>query len=155
VKDPRDEPGYRADVVIIPHGAVSKAWPEIEPYISRALSHSLGELSLADLQEICENGLGALLAFLTPNGTLVGGAVTQILDHPDGRRVCRILAYGADDWNATKHCLSQVEVAAARAGAQAMHFNGRPGWVKLCEPMGYKPMQVIMEKPLVAAEGNV
>jgi hypothetical protein len=36
-----------------------------------------------------------------------------------------------------------------------MHFNGRPGWVKLCEPMGYKPMQVIMEKPLVAAEGNV
>jgi hypothetical protein len=148
VKDPLDDPAYLADVVIIPQGMVGKAWPEIEPYISRALSHSLGELSLEDLRGICQSGIGGLLAFLTPDGTIVGGAVTQILDHPDGRRVCRILAYGADDWNATKHCLSQVEAAASNAGAQAMHFNGRPGWVKLCEPMGYKPMQVIMEKAL-------
>jgi len=49
---------------------------------------------------------------------------------------------------------SRVEKSARMAGAQAMHFNGRPGWVKLCEPMGYKVMQVIMEKPLTTVAGG-
>lgn len=149
MKDPLSEPDYKANVILIIGDGIPPVWEYVEPFLSRAMSHSLGEFSLADLREICESSEGSLLVFIDPDGTVVGGAVIQLLDHQDGRRVCRILAYGADDWNATAHCLEDVENGARLAGAQAMHFNGRPGWVKLCEPMGYKPMQVIMEKPLM------
>jgi hypothetical protein len=149
MKYPLKRPDYIADVFLVDRDVIPTVWPEVEPHLSRAMSHSLGELSLEDLREIVDNGAGALLAFIdTHTGEIIGGAVTQILNHQDGRRVCRILAYGADDWNATAHCLEDVENSARSVGAQAMHFNGRPGWVKLCEPMGYKPMQVIMEKAL-------
>ena len=154
MKHPLEASPYKANVFLVVADGIEAMWPHVEPHISRALSHSLGELSLQDLREIVDTGAGALLAFISPTGECVGGAITQILNHQDGRRVCRILAYGADDWNATRDCLEEVEKSARMAGAQAMHFNGRPGWVKLCEPMGYKVMQVIMEKPLTTVAGG-
>lgn len=154
MKHPLEEPEYRANALLVDPQIVDTIWCEAARYLDSALTHSVGDLTLDDLHEICTKRLGALLVFVDEEMSVTGAAVTQILDNKDGRRICRILAYGADDWNATKHCLEQVEEGARLAGVQAMHFNGRFGWIKLCEPMGYKVTQVIMEKTLTPAQGN-
>lgn len=137
-----------AEVLVIHPDSLDHAWRDAEPYIRRALSRSMGELTTGDLLNICRSGHGALLLFVDEGFEALGAAVTQVLNHPDGRCILRILAYGADNWAATAPCLKMVEDAARERGAQAVHFNGRLGWLKRCVPMGYKPVQVIMEKAL-------
>jgi hypothetical protein len=70
------------------------------------------------------------------------------LRHPDGRLVMKIIGFGARPYEATRACLAQVEADAKNKGAQAVLFHGRPGWLKVCGPMGYDFKQVIMEKVL-------
>jgi hypothetical protein len=143
-----DQPGVKAEIVVASPETVDQIWLDAVPYIERALSRSLGELTTQDLFQICKSGHGALLIFVDEQWEIIGAAVTQVLNHPDGRSILRILAYGADDWAATAHCLKMVEDAARQRGVHAIHFNGRMGWLKRCAPMGYKPVQIVMEKAL-------
>src|SRR4051812_46435264 len=107
------------EIALVPPESVPHAWWEARPYISRALARSMGELTPEDLFEMCRGGQGALLVFVDEHDTVMGAAVTQMLNHWDGRRICRILAYGANSWLETAHCLADVENAARERGAKA------------------------------------
>jgi hypothetical protein len=143
-----EEPGYRATVIKCNRYEARSVWGEAAPFLEKSVSRGIGDLTEQDLRDLCFDGGAALLTFIDPKGDMVGAAVTQLLRHPDGRVVLEIMAYGAADFEATRHCLAQVEADAKDRGAQAVLFHGRRGWLKVCGPMGYEFKQVIMEKVL-------
>jgi hypothetical protein len=142
------EPGFQATVIICYRQEAEAVWNEALPFLEASISRGIGDLAENDLRELCFSGGATLLTFLDPRGDMVGAGVTQLLRHPDGRMVLKILAFGAKPYEATRSCLAQVEADAKNKGAQAVLFHGRPGWLKVCGPMGYEFKQVIMEKVL-------
>jgi len=143
-----EEPKVRATLMICDRHEARAVWAEAAPFLRASCERGIGDLTEKDLQELCLDGSAALLIFTGPYADLVGAGVTQLLRHPDGRMVMKILAFGAADFEATRHCLAQVEADAKSKGAQAVQFHGRPGWKRVCGPMGYDVKQVIMERAL-------
>lgn len=142
------EPEFKATVIECDRQEARANWDEAAPFLKASVERGIGDLTEEDLQTLCFNGAAALLTFIDPKGDMVGAAVTQLLKHADGRMILNIVAYGAADFEATRHCLGIVEADAKKKGAQAVQFYGRKGWVKICGPMGYDLKQVIMEKVL-------
>jgi hypothetical protein len=142
------EPGYRATVIHCTRLEVPAVWDEAAPFLEASLSRGIGDLSMQDLQNLCLSGGATLLTFIDPRGDMVGAAVTQLLRNPDGRMILRIIAFGTRNFEATRPCLVNVEEDAKTRGAQAAHFFGRPGWLKVCGAMGYQLKQVVMERVL-------
>lgn len=142
------EPGFKATVIQCDRHEARTNWDEAAPFLDKAAGRGIGDLTEKDLQNLCFSGDAALLTFIDSKGDMVGAAVTQLLRHSDGRMVLSIVAYGANDFEATRHCLAIVEADARKMGAQAVQFYGRKGWIKVCGPMGYDCKHVIMEKVL-------
>jgi hypothetical protein len=142
------EPEFKATIIECDRHEARANWDEAQRFLEESVERGIGDLTTKDLQTLCFNGAAALLTFVDPKGDMVGSAVTQLLRHSDGRMVLSIVAYGADDFEATCHCLAQVEADAKKRGAQAVQFYGRKGWVRVCIPMGYDCKHVIMEKVL-------
>jgi hypothetical protein len=143
-----NEPDFQAIVQICDRYEARAVWDDAAPFLQASLNRGIGDLTLEDLKEFCFGGDAALLIFTNPHADLVGAAVTQLLKHPDQRVILKILAYGGERFETMRHCLAQVEDSAKKMGAQAVIFHGRPGWQRVCGPMGYKFKQVIMEKAL-------
>ena len=143
-----EDPKNRATVQICDRIEAAAVWDEVAPFLRASCGRGIGDLTEKDLADLCFDGSAALLIFTGPQADLVGAGVTQLLRHPDGRMVMKILAFGATEFEMTRHCLAQVEADAKSKGAQAVQFHGRPGWKRVCGPMGYDVKQVIMERAL-------
>jgi len=143
-----EESDFKAIVQICDRYEARAVWEEAVPFLQAALDRGIGDLTLEDLQDACYRGAAALLIFTGRYAEVVGAAVTQLLKHPDERTILQILAYGGVGFETMRHCLAQVEEDAKKKGAQAVMFHGRPGWSRVCAPMGYEVKQVIMEKAL-------
>jgi hypothetical protein len=143
-----DNPDYKATVIRCDRHEARANWQEAERFLEGSVQRGIGDLTLDELKEGCFDGKATLLTFIAPTGDMVGAAVTQLLKHPDGRVVLKVLGFGADVFETTRHCLAIVEADAKDRGAQALQFHGRPGWQRVCGPMGYDFKQVIMEKVL-------
>ena len=127
---------------------VPSVWPEAEPFLREALDRGIGDYSIEDLHSALLVGEAALLAFLDETGDMIGAGVTQMLTHPDGRSICKILAFGAKDFERVHHAIDQVAYGAKLRGAQAIVFHGRPGWERMLKGDGFTVSQVIMERLL-------
>jgi hypothetical protein len=142
------EPHFKAVVSICDRHEARAVWEEASPFLDDSINHGIGDLSLNDLRDLCFEGGAFLLIFTDPYADLVGAAATQLLKHPDQRKILKILAYGGRGFETMRHCLALVEAHAKNMGALAVQFHGRPGWQRVCGPMGYDFKQVIMEKVL-------
>jgi hypothetical protein len=142
------EPKDRATLQICDRHEARALWNEAERFLQDSIGHGIGDLDEDDLRRFCFDGAATLLIFTGPYADIVGAGVTQLLRHPDGRMVLKLLAFGADNFEMTRHCLAIVEADGKSKGAQAVQFHGRPGWKRVCGPMGYDVKQVIMEKVL-------
>lgn len=142
------EPDFQATVIKCDRHEARAVWDEAAPFLQRSLDRGIGDLTIEELQDGCYGGAAALLIFTDRYADMVGAAVTQLLKHPDGRVILKILAYGGVEFETMRHCLAIVEDDAKHRGAQAVLFHGRQGWQRVCGPMGYEVKQVIMEKAL-------
>jgi hypothetical protein len=142
------EADFQATVIQCDRVEARAVWEEAAPFLNASVERGIGDLTENDLRDLCFDGKAALLTFIGPYADMVGAAVTQLLKHPDGRMVLSVVAYGALDFEATRHCLAIVEADAKKKGAQAVQFYGRRGWLRVCGPMGYACKHVIMEKIL-------
>jgi hypothetical protein len=143
-----DEPRFRATVIKCDRYEARAVWDDVRHYLKASTDRGIGDLTEGDLADLCLSGDASLLVFTDPYADVVGAAVTQLLAHPDGRKVLKILGYGGTGFETMRHCLAQVEADAKSMGAQAVQFHGRPGWKRVCGPMGYEVKQVIMERVL-------
>jgi hypothetical protein len=142
------DPDFQAIVQICDRYEAIALWEEAAPFLQASVDRGIGDLTLEDLRDGVSRGAAALLIFTGRYADVVGAAVTELLKHPDQRKVLKILAYGGVAFETMRHCLAQVEEDAKKKGAQAVLFHGRPGWQKVCGPMGYEVKQIIMEKAL-------
>jgi hypothetical protein len=77
-----------------------------------------------------------------------GICVTEVQDYPRYRQLLVFMVAGerAPEWLVQGQ--ADLETYALRRGCDMMSFQGRPGWRRYCERLGYTGMQIVMQKDL-------
>jgi hypothetical protein len=131
----------------VPSQAVEKLWHFAEPFIKRALDHTFGEISAADVKGCCEQQIMQLWMIVEGN-RVVGAAASQIVIYPQ-MRVCRIVAMAGtqfDDWKHMAHM--NIELWALENECEAIECYVRKGFVPKLLDIGYKHRYSVVHKSL-------
>lgn len=131
----------------VPSQAVEKLWHFAEPFIKRALDHTFGEISAADVKELCSQQIMQLWMVAEGNRVL-GAAASQIVVYPQ-MKVCRIVAMAGtkfDEWMDISHM--NIELWALENGCEDMECYVRKGFVPKLQGLGYKHRYSVVHKSL-------
>lgn len=124
-----------------PHDA-AQYWPLARYFIAKAIN-KVGISDPVRVEFDVVTG-AALLWIAAEDNKVYGAGVTQFADD---KRVCEIVAWGADDHDRCDHLLAETIEPFARAeGCTAMRFLGRQGWTRKLPDWRLKA--VVLEKAL-------
>lgn len=121
-------------------------WPQIEGWISEALTHGGVTLYPADIY----NGLMTrnMKLWLIFDGELLKACcVTQMVNY-QRMRCLNILAIGGSDVDNWQHFYKDVEAYADLVDCDGVEFGGRGGWSRKAALNGFKPEMTIYRKML-------
>jgi len=121
----------------IPPHAIEGLWRFAEPYIKRALDHTFGELSCADIKQLCMNEQMQLW-MMAKGSRIVGAGTTQIIIYP-GLKACRVITLAGnnfDEWMGL--CYVYMKEWAKAHGCTAMEAYVRKGFVPKLAELGFK-----------------
>lgn len=127
---------------------VAQFWHLGEYFIRQACKRGPGHLNPSNLRQSCEAGHSQYFVAIY-HGECVASAVTSVtIDWPSGHKVLEWTALGGkdhDNW----FCLEGIVIEAAKQhGCMTMRSYSRMGMKRLLEPIGYKPVGVILEKEI-------
>ncbi len=114
-------------------------WERCKAWIAEGLEGSL--ISIADIERLLNDGK----AVLWPGQKCA--IVTEFVDYSSGERASQVMSAGGD----LVEILSMVpgmEAFARLNGCKVSMVEGRAGWKKALEPMGYKFQSVTIKKVL-------
>lgn len=131
----------------IPAPLVEHFWEFANPFIKRALDHTMGEFTAENFKQLCINRIVQLWLVNSEN-RIVGAITTEIVQYPN-RKHCRVITIAgsnfsewinlADDtlsnWSKSQNC-------------DALETYVRKGFVPKLEPIGYKQKHAVMIKEL-------
>lgn len=117
------------------------------PHASRYIDAAIEKVGLSDAAGVEADVLASrALLWLACDGTdIIGAGVTELV-MSRGRKLCVIVAWGADDQKRCAHLISVIEDYARAEGCAAVREYGRPGWQRALPD--YRVKAVIMEKEL-------
>lgn len=131
----------------IPAPLVPRLWPFAEPYVKRALDHSSGEISPADLRAACE-AQDVQLWLINKGARVVGAVTTEICIYPQ-RKHCLVLTIAGSEFDAWVGMVDEALQAWALAqGCDALEAHVRRGFVKRLAPLGYRHLHSVVVKPI-------
>jgi len=113
-------------------------------HIANAVNR-VGLSSPTDVQFDVVSGVAVLWVAVEEPAKIVGAGVTQI-EACQGKRICTILAWGADDHRRCAPLLSIIDDYAHAEGCAAVRLFGREGWRRKLP--GFELKAIIMEKAL-------
>lgn len=118
-------------------------WTRCEPWLEAALATARDDRTLDDI--FLDVVAGRMQ--LWPAGD--SAIVTQLLDHPNGRRECNVLLAGGK-METLEEMLVEIERFAEANNATVMTVLGRKGWERsfLTSRAGYAPVAVLYRKDL-------
>lgn len=130
-------------------GEIDAWWPDLLPWVGRALAAGEGEYGLEDVRRLTIERAIQLWAF-TDQGSIEGMAATQVINYPRARKTQIFLGAArdglSDRW---MPWLEGIEGWARVAQeASANQIIGRPGWVRRLSRFGYRQTHVVMQKDL-------
>jgi len=116
-------------------------WPEVKPFIERALEKAHGEYKSADIY----NALHRKDMQLWIGGELLYVGVTQILTYPSGLKVVEIVLTAGDNLDQwVKDSNTYIEEWAKSLGADQIRVYGRHGWSKVLGKIGFNHGYTVM-----------
>lgn len=124
---------------------VRQFWPDIEPFIARALEFDLYE-SITTNEVALQISQGYAHVLVIADGEdLIGATVTQLLQRKDGNRVVHVLTTAGERAAEFLPVLvPELERLAREENAGWVSMSGRPGWAKLLGTHGFKIKSVDM-----------
>lgn len=132
----------------IPAPMVERFWPLAEPYIKRALDHTSGEFSPADIKMYCKDR-AIQLWLVSENERVIGAATTEIVIYPQ-RKHCRVVTLGGSKAVEWLPLLENTLLEWARTqGCGAMEAFVRKGFVPVLNGYGYKHQYSAVFKPIL------
>lgn len=141
------EAGMRVQWAGVPAEQLDMAWPLIAPSLERALSYSLGEMTLRQVYEGIRDRSFQLWALGSDDTVDLGVCVTQVVTSPVTRYLEVLLCAGSelDSWIEYVDVLEQF---AASNGCDFVKVHGRPGWERKLKKFGFEKKYVILTKPV-------
>lgn len=131
----------------IPAHLVDHFWKLAEPYVKRALDHTSGEISPADIRYFCKEKL-AQLWLVTEGEKVIGCFTTEIVNYTQ-RRHARIITLGGSHF---KEWALQLDIIvcgwAKENGCDAVEAFVRKGFVPILTDLGGKHKYSVVVKEL-------
>jgi len=132
------------NLVCVSPDKVAQVWPLVGKHVDNALSRS----GWSDLIQVCTDLVdGNALLWVAVEGDKVEGAGVTKLIEEQGRRICEIVAWGADDQHKCHPLLETIHRYANAEHCVAVRLVGRKGWARSLPE--YKIKALIMEKALM------
>ena len=133
--------------MILPIAAdkIEEVWPIVGPYVHLACEQSRGTIAEEDVKRFCLSRDMQMFAVL--NGEdFVGAVTTEVLEYPQ-TRVLRVVTVGGNGWECWGAELSAaIDEFARHVGATLIEAQGRKGWVKKLNSLGYEPVHTLYYK---------
>ena len=132
----------------IPAPMVELFWKFAEPYIKRALDHTVGEFKPADIKMYCKDRV-IQLWLISEGERVIGAATTELITYPQGKH-CRVVTLGGSKAVEWMPMLDVVLLEWARQqGCVAMEAFVRKGFVPVLANYGYKHQYSAVFKPIL------
>jgi len=131
----------------VPAHLIVDVWREVEPFIKKANSHSLGESD--EIDYLCSLVKGAYqLWMIRDENELKAVCVTEILVYPKMSKLLigQLCGEGMNEW--LDNLISTLETFAKNNGCSYLEARGRKGWIKAAEHLNFKPTYQIISKEL-------
>lgn len=131
----------------IPANMIDRFWPMAEPYIKRALDHTSGEFSPADIKAYCKDRI-IQLWLVSENERIIAACTTEIINYPQ-RKHCRVVTLAGSKAVEWTQLLDVVLLEwAKQQGCDAMEAFVRKGYVPVLEKYGYKHQYSVVCKEI-------
>ena len=134
-------------VSLVPADYIDRVWPEVEPYVSKALKYASGKYEPDDVRDlVVQYGYPLWVAF---DGTGIKGAViTRFIQYPRKKYLFLEFCGGRDGFSWKEPMLSVLRSWAKDNECDGIEGAGRDAWQKVFESDGYKRTLQHFEMPL-------
>ncbi len=134
-------------ISLVPADHIDTVWPDVEPFVVKALKYTSGKYKSDDVWElIAVYGYPLWIAF---SGTSVKGmVVTRFVQYPRKKYLFLEFCGGVDGFSWKAPMLATLRSWAKDNGCDGIEGAGRLGWQKVFESDGYKRTLFHFELPL-------
>jgi len=121
-------------------------WPLVEAWVEAAAS-DVASWSTADWRHKVETG-HAQLWLIRLRSALSGVIITEIYDTAAGK-TCALPIVGGTHLKQSLPVLADIEAWAREQGCTRLQGDGREGWVRALQSLGWRPVSVQIAKELI------
>jgi hypothetical protein len=135
-------------VSLVPADHAANVWPTVGALLEPAVAVTNGRYTVDDVF------LGVLVGHLVlwiafdDDNQIIGCEITKVVDYPSRQVLCSLFTAG-DGMREWREPMMALLIRYARdVGCTAIEGQGRPGWIKLMEPYGVRPIAMLFEKDI-------
>lgn len=132
-------------VSLVPAAYLDDIWAEVGSMLEPAVAVTNGRYTVDDVRRLLMQDHMTLWIAFDEIG-IRGCEITRIIDYPSKRVLCSVFTAGQHLRHWREPMMAVLLKWANDVGCSAIEGQGRPGWVKLLEPYGCKPMMMTFEK---------
>jgi len=133
-------------MVELPIDTAAKFWPDLAPYVERALAYDLANTtSLEEIAEQVAHGYARIL--LASDGeNVLSATVIQAYYDNENRRMLHVLATAGDNSEVWLPALiNELQRIGELEACEGVTMMGRPGWARKLVKFGWRTIQVTMQ----------
>jgi hypothetical protein len=134
-------------VSLVPPDHLADVWRRVAELLEPAVAVTNGRYTVDDVfYLLMGEHLALWIAF--EGNSIVGCEVTKIVAYPSRRVLCSLFTAGdrMRDWR--EPMMELLGRYARDVDCTAIEGQGRPGWVKMLEPYGVRPIAMLFEKEI-------
>lgn len=120
-------------------------WPKMAPWIMQSMGGDVRPEAVQRIKESIVAGTHQLWGVATEGGEIMAAVVTEVA-FVGCRRTLVIRHLGGSGLTRWLHALAIIERWAMLNEFEVVEIWGRPGWIKLLEPNGYRHSFHVLEK---------
>jgi hypothetical protein len=136
-------------VSIVPTEHAFAIWPKVRHHLSRCVEYTGDRFEVEDmLTQIVEGDQELWIAYDDDTKDIKGVVTTGYLNYPRKRALCMQFTGGDDLKEWKEPMLEMLQQWAFDNNCDVIECSGRPGWAKIFDTDGHKPLWQTFELPV-------
>lgn len=127
---------------------IESHWPIVAPWIAQAIGNSDTWRDLDEIKKLALEGVARIWIGKKPQGQIDVVLVTETWIM-DGKKTLVLRWLAGKDMKEWLEDFPLVEGWAISQGFQDIHIWSRPGFAKICKPLGFRHEFTVLSKPLI------